>query len=53
MPAVAGSSAPYADMGDVRQVVEKMYHGRISASVIQITDQIAQNPLNRANYWPL
>lgn len=49
MPAVAGSSAPYADMGDVRQAVEKMYHGRISDSVIQITDRNDQNPLNWAN----
>jgi hypothetical protein len=53
MPAVAGSSAPYADMGDVRQVVVKMYHGRIPASVMQITDRHGQNPLNRANYRPL
>lgn len=53
MPAVGGSSAPYADMGDVRKAVVKMYHGRIPASVMRITERIRQYPLSRANYRPL
>ncbi|MFE1175761.1 hypothetical protein [Streptomyces sp. NPDC058773] len=39
LPAIGRPKRPLADMGDVRLAVVKMYHGRISASVMEITER--------------